>query len=234
MSLPVQHLSDEAIAAYADGVLAPGARDRAARHLASCTECSHDVRRQYEARDALRAAAAPAAPSALLERLRQLPMTAPLSGPPALRTVVIGDGGAPMFAAYGTVVPEPVVREPRIPGQAPSPDAPMAADPAPERNPMSLDRGRARLRIGGRSLALAGATTMLAVGLVGGGISSASAARGTFGPAPAENARPGVQTGAQTGVQTGTQSGGVAPAAVSSSTARGPQLRIDSASRLGR
>lgn len=224
MSLPVQHLSDEAIAAYADGVLGPGARDRAARHVATCAECAHDVRRQDEARAALRAATAPTAPMALLQRLRDLPMTAPLSGPPNLRTVVIGDGGAPMFAAYGTVVGEPQGPAPaEQAGQPQIPEMPMVGEPAPQRHPMSLDRGRARLRMGGRSLALAGATTVLAVGLVGGGIGSA-AARGTSGPVPAPTPRPGFQTGDVT-----------APAAVTGATARTaqPQLRVDSSSRLG-
>lgn len=221
MSLPVQHLSDEAIAAYADDVLGAGARDRAARHVASCAECAHDVRRQYEARDALRAAAAPAAPSALLERLRQLPMTAPLSGPPSLRTVVIGDGGAPMFAAYGTVMPD---AEQPLSGMSASGMSVLAGDPQPRRNPMSLDRGRTRLRLGGRSLALAGATTVLAVGLVGGGIGSAAARGGPGVPVPGGSGAPGVQTAASS------TAGGVANPIGRTAT---PQLRVDSASRLG-
>ena len=34
-----QHLSDEAVAAFADGVLSGHARERAARHLNECPEC---------------------------------------------------------------------------------------------------------------------------------------------------------------------------------------------------
>jgi len=37
-----QHLSDEALAAFADGVLSGHARDRATRHAAGCPECAHE------------------------------------------------------------------------------------------------------------------------------------------------------------------------------------------------
>jgi anti-sigma factor RsiW len=70
MNLPVEHLSDEAVAAFADGALADGARARAARHVAECAECAHAVAVQREAVWALRAAPAPALPGDLLERLR--------------------------------------------------------------------------------------------------------------------------------------------------------------------
>ncbi|MCW2604524.1 MAG: hypothetical protein JWN61_2659 [Pseudonocardiales bacterium] len=137
MNLPVQHLSDEAIAACADGVLPPGAQVRAERHIAMCINCSDAVHGQREAMRALRTSVAPALPMDLLDRLRSLPMTTPLR----LTPVVLGDGGAPMFAAYGTSVL-------------------AAADPGPR-----TSRGR----FGSRSMMLVGATTALAVGFVGAG-----------------------------------------------------------------
>lgn len=65
-----QHLSDEAVAAAADGVLTRHARDRATKHLADCAECAQAVRVQREAAWALRTAPSPHLPSELLDRLR--------------------------------------------------------------------------------------------------------------------------------------------------------------------
>ena len=74
MNFPVQHLSDEAVAAYADGVLGRTARMRAERHLADCPECAYAVSIQREAVFALRDAPPPALPSGLLDRLRAVPV----------------------------------------------------------------------------------------------------------------------------------------------------------------
>jgi hypothetical protein len=137
MNLPVQHLSDEAIAACADGVLPSGAAVRAERHIAVCANCREAVHGQREAMRVLRTSVAPAMPTDLLDRLRSLPMTTPLRVAP----VVLGDGGAPMFPAFGTSLL-------------------ATAEPAPR-----ASRGR----FGSRSMMLAGATTALAVGFVGAG-----------------------------------------------------------------
>jgi hypothetical protein len=98
MSLPAQHLSDEAVAAFADGALADGARGRAARHVAECAECAHAVAVQREAVWALRAAPAPALPGDLLERLRAVPSTTPLNGQP----IAVDPDGSAVFPAFGT------------------------------------------------------------------------------------------------------------------------------------
>jgi len=71
------HLSDEAVAAFADGVLRGNARSRAARHVDTCVECRQAVRAQREAVLALRQAPAPALPAGLFERLRGLPAVSP-------------------------------------------------------------------------------------------------------------------------------------------------------------
>ena len=84
-----QHLSDEAVAAFADGVLSGHARDRAARHVNACSECRQAVKIQREAVFALRAAGAPELPSALLDRLRTVPMTTPIT---SLPTAIAPDG----------------------------------------------------------------------------------------------------------------------------------------------
>jgi putative zinc finger protein len=91
-----QHLSDEAVAAFADGVLTGHARERATRHVESCAECRTAVRVQREAAWALRAAAEPALPSALADRLRSVPMTTALT---TLPTVMAPDGST-MLATF--------------------------------------------------------------------------------------------------------------------------------------
>ncbi len=94
-----QHLSDEAVAAFADDVLRGHARERASRHTARCAECKHAVAVQREAVWALRSAPAPALPSGLLDRLRDVPSTTPIRAVP---TSFAADGSA-MFATFGSL-----------------------------------------------------------------------------------------------------------------------------------
>ena len=100
MNFPVQHLSDEAVAAYADGVLGRTARLRAERHLAECPECAYAVSVQREAVFALRDAPLPALPSGLLERLRAVPATTVLKSPP----LALSPDGSAAFPAHGTSI----------------------------------------------------------------------------------------------------------------------------------
>jgi Putative zinc-finger len=107
-----QHLSDEAVAAFADGVLTGSARERATRHIESCGECRHAVSVQREAAFALRAATAPALPNALLDRLRTVPQTTPLT---TLPTALAPDGTTMLstnFAPMAALVPEQSERAP--------------------------------------------------------------------------------------------------------------------------
>jgi anti-sigma factor RsiW len=76
------HLSLDAVVAYVDEELAPGARTRADDHLARCPECAAEVVAQRQARTALRAAHAPRLPSSLLRTLRAIPVEAELPPPP--------------------------------------------------------------------------------------------------------------------------------------------------------
>jgi hypothetical protein len=96
MNLSMQHLSDEAVAACADGVLGATASARAQRHLAGCPECAQAVNAQREVMRTLRTAPAPAVPSDLLARLRAVPVTTPL---PQL-DVAIGADGSTVFPAF--------------------------------------------------------------------------------------------------------------------------------------
>jgi anti-sigma factor RsiW len=107
-----QHLSDEAVAAFADGVLSGSARERATRHIDNCAECRHAVTVQREAAFALRAAAAPALPNALLDRLRTVPQTTPLT---TLPTTLAPDGTTMLstsFAPMAALVPDKSARSP--------------------------------------------------------------------------------------------------------------------------
>ena len=111
-----QHLSDEAIAAFADNVLTGHARERARRHTDECPECAYSVAVQREAVWALRAAPAPSLPSGLMDRLREVPASTPISVLPT----AIGPDGSTMFATFGSMAPVGV--------------AALAPEQAPERS----------------------------------------------------------------------------------------------------
>jgi hypothetical protein len=106
-----QHLSDEAVAAFADGVLTGHARERATRHINSCAECHQAVRVQREAAFALRSAVAPALPSALMDRLRTVPLTTPVS---TLPTAVTPEGNTVLstFAPMAALAPSSATAAP--------------------------------------------------------------------------------------------------------------------------
>lgn len=102
----VSHLSDEAVAAFADGVLRDGARSRAEQHLSTCAECREAVRGQRAASAVLRSAPLPCLPTGLADRLRNLPGTTPLPASPFAPAALTCDS-QPMFAAFHTVVADP-------------------------------------------------------------------------------------------------------------------------------
>jgi anti-sigma factor RsiW len=94
------HLSADAVAAFADGVLAAAAAMRAERHCAVCSECAEAVRGQREMAMMLRAATAPALPSGLMDRLACVPMSTPLPPPMSGLPTVLGADGVPMFVTH--------------------------------------------------------------------------------------------------------------------------------------
>ena len=107
------HLSDEAVAAFADGVRGGHARDRAARHVTECTECRAAVQVQREAAYALRASSAPRLPAELFDRLREVPLTTPLT---TLPTAIAADGSTMLatFAPVAGLVPDQPPRTTRL------------------------------------------------------------------------------------------------------------------------
>jgi anti-sigma factor RsiW len=80
MSLPENHLAQEAIAALVDGELPAGPAGRAARHLTGCATCRMAVAAQREAKEALHASPEVSVPGDLLSRLCAIPFTADVPG----------------------------------------------------------------------------------------------------------------------------------------------------------
>ena len=140
LSLP--HLSDEAVAAFADGVLRGAAQQRARQHLSECRDCAEAIHGQRAASAVLRSAAAPSLPLALLDRLRQLPSTAPL--PSAfLDPAGMSVDGQPVFAAFGTVWPASAASALLPFAGPPTPAAPAAPAPADAVPPAAVPAGNA-------------------------------------------------------------------------------------------
>ena len=80
---PIDHLTLVAVVAYADGEMPMVSYQRAAAHVALCPQCDAEVRAQLTARSWLRAAEAPAMPTALLDTLRSIPVALPTTYPEA-------------------------------------------------------------------------------------------------------------------------------------------------------
>jgi hypothetical protein len=94
------HLSEDAVAAFADGVLSDAAAVRARKHCSECSECAQAVRVQRETAMLLRTASAPAAPAGLLDRLAGLPMSTSLPPPRSGLPTMLGADGVPVFVAH--------------------------------------------------------------------------------------------------------------------------------------
>ncbi len=94
------HLSEDAVAAYADGVLSESATARAGKHCAECAECAQAVRVQRETAMMLRTASNPTMPAGLMDRLAGLPMSTPMPPPHSGLPTVLNADGVPMFAAH--------------------------------------------------------------------------------------------------------------------------------------
>lgn len=73
------HLSFDAVVAFADGELSLAAYQRAAAHIARCTSCAAEVAEQTQARELLRSAFAPKMPGSLFDQLRSIPVALPVS-----------------------------------------------------------------------------------------------------------------------------------------------------------
>lgn len=74
---PTEHLSSEAVAAFADEQLPTAARDRALKHLGQCPECMEALQVQRSARYALRHSGPIRMPGTLAERLAHIAEESP-------------------------------------------------------------------------------------------------------------------------------------------------------------
>jgi hypothetical protein len=87
-----EHLSTEAIAAFADGELRMTAHLRAAHHLSLCAECALEVDTQRQAREVLRDSCPVSMPSSLLGLLSQIPHHSPVDAPESVDAPRLADG----------------------------------------------------------------------------------------------------------------------------------------------
>jgi len=75
------HLSLDAVVAYADGEMSLIAYQRAAAHVVKCAECAADVAEQTAAAQYLRQARMPTMPGSLFDALKSIPVAVPQAGP---------------------------------------------------------------------------------------------------------------------------------------------------------
>lgn len=80
--LSEQHLLPDAVVAFVDGELSPTAHDRAASHMARCSQCLAEIVAQRQAASAVQKADAPAVPAALLATLRAIPQRVEMPSTP--------------------------------------------------------------------------------------------------------------------------------------------------------
>lgn len=81
-ALSEAHLGLDAVVAFSDGELGLTAFGRAAAHVSRCPECAREVDEQESARRALRSAACPSIPSALVASLLSIPVALPATPKP--------------------------------------------------------------------------------------------------------------------------------------------------------
>ncbi|GAY13223.1 zf-HC2 domain-containing protein [Pseudonocardia sp. N23] len=101
------HLTLDAIVAYADGELAAGAHARAAMHVAHCSECADEVVAQDQTRLLLSSSSAPAMPSSLLSSLCNIPQVADLPEAPAGLAVTADGQLVSVMRPLGGTAPDP-------------------------------------------------------------------------------------------------------------------------------
>ena len=162
------HLSEDAVAAFADGVLSGSAAVRARRHCAECVECAEAVRAQRETALLLRAASSPSVPADLLSRLASVPMSATLPPPRGGLPTVLGADGVPMFVAHDAR--NAVPQRPRSPfqpspptRQSPGRQSPAQLPPDRQQPGQQHSHRRVLLPVG----ILASAAAVVAAGAIG-------------------------------------------------------------------
>lgn len=239
------HLSEDAVAAFADGVLSAAAASRAQRHCDECAECADAVRGQRETAMMLRAAQAPALPSGLLDRLTGLPMSTPLPPPRGGLPTVLGADGTVMFVAHDVHKAHSVDSALELNG--PELGGPELGGPEPGRQQQSRQQP-GRQELDGRAqpqprsahrratlpvTVLASAAAVVAAGTFGGHVSTLAAAADRQAPSGAANAA-GVLTGGQTPARsTSVLASAASLLPISQPSAAGATSALDAVSRPG-
>jgi len=174
------HLALEAVVAYADGELSPGAEARAIAHLNTCPQCSFDVAAQLEAKTLLVGTGGPELPGGLLSRLQQIPFTTDLQLP-GMALAMHGENlqGSRAVAETDLTATAPprlpwqpaLPAQPGQPGRRPPGRAEAVTRPGNRRRGLSAARLR-RLRRG-----FLGAMAGLAVGVLAASVAPVTAAQ---------------------------------------------------------
>jgi Putative zinc-finger len=194
VTLPDLHLSEDALAAYVDGILSPSADERAAKHLRSCAECRAAVDAEREAKALLGAAPDPGLPVGLLAKLLDVPMTADLGGGDRVLAI---DGDRLGWSTGSTSSDTRVVERRATAPARPRPQARPAGAPRP-----AGQRTRARRTRRGLAVGLAG----LAFGVIASAASTGAtgaAANSRVGEVPGPSSRLVVGTTAPMDVSRG-------------------------------
>lgn len=140
------HLSLDAVVAYADGEMSLTAYQRAAAHLVRCGACAADVGEQTAASQYLRGARVPSMPSSLFQALTSIPVAAPVlpasTGPSVVssgdagpatgrgRRFRLGAGALVAGIAVGAVMVTAAGDSPADPAGPPPVDRTAVSDPA--------------------------------------------------------------------------------------------------------
>lgn len=130
------HLSLDAVVAYADGEMSLTAYQRAAAHLVRCGACAADVAEQTAASQYLRGAQMPTMPVGLFDALRSIPGATPTAttaqegGPGRARRFRLGAGALVAGIAVGAVMVTAAGDSPPEPAGPRSPDRTAVGDPS--------------------------------------------------------------------------------------------------------
>ena len=94
------HLSFDAVVAFADGELSLAAYQRAAAHIARCASCAAEVAEQTQAREMLRSAFAPKMPGSLFDQLRSIPVALPVAAGESVSETAQRSAGRSWFGRH--------------------------------------------------------------------------------------------------------------------------------------
>jgi len=166
------HLALEAVVAYVDGELSPGAQARAMAHVTVCPQCSFDVAAQREAKTLLVGTGGPELPGSLLSRLQQIPFTTDLQMP---GTWVMQGANVQWSREIG---PDPSASAPPLTQPAPPDRRPLGRAQAVT-GPGSRRKGLSATRLRRMRRGLMGAVAGLTVGVLAASVAPVAVSAGS-------------------------------------------------------